>query len=95
MRGFLCGYEVKDFIAFHQNDTLFGCHKQLDSDTTVADMESKVRKEKVNLCRGYVESLKKSCKVPRNLELALKVREVIVGDDTMSIFEFVTHHAIH
>ena len=95
MRGFLGGYEVEELVIFFQQEVLFACHKQVSGNETVKEMESKVRKEKVSLCRGYVEAMRKSCKVPRNSELAAKARDLELSEDSMDIFEFATHHRIH
>jgi len=98
MRGFLAQYTIEDITSFMRFDVLFPCHKFVKEDTEMAVVDSLVRKGDLPLCRGYVEMLIKSSKLPRapalsDVVVTLKNNNDI-SEDSMSIFEFISHHII-
>lgn len=91
-RGWLADYTVEDFAQFFRLEVLFPCHKQIKDDLNFNQAAELVKTNKVKLCRGYVESMRKSAKLPVDPELANIVKNVALSDDSMSIFEFFAHH---
>lgn len=92
-KGWLADYEVKDFMNFMTHEILFPCHMQMgEDDLSPEAVNEKVRNGELTLCRGYVESMRKSCKTPRDEKLAKIVAEIEVSEQSMSIFEFAKHH---
>ena len=93
MKSFLAGYKVNDFVMFFQREVLFPCHKLLEQeDLTIKQVNEKVRDGSLLLCRGYVESMKRSAKLPKDAHFAKIVKEVELSENSMSIFEFTKHH---
>lgn len=89
------GYTTQDFMDFFNSETLFACHKTLKSDCTVQEMEQNVLDCKIPLCRGYVDSIIKSCKLPKRgilLDVYKTVKNEGCADETMSIYAFHNHH---
>ncbi|RLA84784.1 MAG: hypothetical protein DRG78_00405 [Epsilonproteobacteria bacterium] len=85
-------------MSYMQTDTLFPCHKTITSktDESVKLTNEKVKNGTYKLCRGYVESMIKSCNCPKDPELKKILLEVRsdLSDDSMSIFQFKTHHKL-
>lgn len=98
MRGFLGGYSINDFVEFHRTESSFPCHKLTKDDTNTHEAHKKIEEGRSMFCRGYVESLIKSAKSPRNNPLLMKAIEQVkasgLHDRTMSIFEFMEFHKI-
>ena len=65
-------------------------------DTDLNSVQAKVRAGKLKLCRGYAESMIKSCKVPRDFEFKQLLQNLKgeMSPDSMSIFEFIDHHTL-
>lgn len=94
MKGFLSNYSINDFILFQSKDILFPCHMLVPYDMTIDEAKTLIIEDKLPICRGYIESMRKSCKIPKNPEFALLVKNVELSDNSMSIFEFATYHKI-
>lgn len=96
MQGFLADYTIEDFVAYQRTSTSFPCHKMMGSgDMSPEETHNAIEKGEMKLCRGYVESIIKSCKKP-DTEILTKavefVREDGLSDNSMSIFEFREFH---
>jgi hypothetical protein len=92
MPGFLADYTVDDFVAFQRTDFPFPCHKHVEESIPQYTAIIRVESLDIPLCRGYVESMKRSAKKPRDKEFAKLVSEIELSPDSMSIFEFINHH---
>jgi len=92
--GFLADYKVEDFRAFMTHDIMFPCHKQMKAATPIEAVQASIKAGKLKLCRGYVESMVKSAKMPREESFAQIVKDVrpYLDDHSMSIWEFTDHH---
>lgn len=99
MKGWLADYDVQDIQNYMSREVSFPCHMMMSKD----DMDANETKEAIangemSLCRGYVESVIKSAKMPyankQLVEAIAQVREEGLSDNTMSIFEFINHHTI-
>lgn len=91
--GFLADYTIEDFMEFQRVEYPFPCHKQLESDLPADLVENLVIDGKLMVCRGYAESMKMSCKVPRNRDFARALESIEISGDALSIFDFVKHHS--
>lgn len=94
-KGWIASYSIDDFMEFMRYDLPFPCHMLVEHDMTAEEAAQSVIDGKMKLCRGYVESMRKSAKIPRDPELAAIVASVNPSDDVMSIFEFAKHHTIN
>ena len=97
MKGFLAEYSFSDIKVFMQTDTLFPCHKVLPNEfsKTPAETSEHVKQGDFALCRGYAESMIKSCVSPKNKDLKNlleKVREEGISEHSMSMCDFEKHH---
>lgn len=93
--GFLADYTVEDFLNMYTAEFPFPCHTTLQKDLTLEETVSSVYKEEVNLCRGYIEGMIKSGKLPRDSnfkKLLDQIRGEGLNDNTMTIWNFVKHH---
>lgn len=96
-KGFLADYTVQDFIDYHRMEVSFPCHKVTPTDMDVKQTHEAIQNGSMHFCRGYVESVIKSCKMPLNplLKEAIEiVKKDGLSDDSMSIHEFVKNHTI-
>ena len=96
MKGFLADYTIEDILAYMQTDTLFPCHKLLPDhyDKHVSDINKLVNNGTYKLCRGYAESMIKSCNNPKNPELKaiLVSTKSNLSENSMSMWNFKEHH---
>ncbi len=95
--GFLADYTPQDIVDFMNREDLFPCHMMMpDENLDQSDVEKMIKNGELKLCRGYVESIIKSAKLPRNNKFLLDamkcVRESGVSENSMPIWEFVKHH---
>jgi hypothetical protein len=91
-RGFLATYTLSDFIEFFSREVLFACHTFMKRSMSLQQMEQDVRDEKLLLCKGYVDCMKKSCKLPRDPEFALALKNTRSSKHSMDIRTFQLHH---
>ena len=96
MKGFLADYTIEDFIAYQRSSTSFPCHKMMsDGDMSPEETHKAIENGEMKLCRGYVESIIKSCKKP-DTEILSKavefVREDGLSDNSMAIWDFKEFH---
>ena len=96
MQGFLANYTVDDFVAYQRASTSFPCHKMMtDGDKSPEETHEAIENGEMKLCRGYVESIIKSCKKPDTEILAKAVefvREDGMSDNSMAIWDFKKFH---
>lgn len=94
LRGFLADYTVEDFVRFVGADFMFPCHKLVQEDMEADKVTELVVSGELKLCRGYVELLVRSCKLPRDERLHSVMLGIsgALSDDSMSLIEFVGHH---
>jgi hypothetical protein len=93
MPGFLADYKVTDFQNFIRFDFPFPCHKLIHGDMSSNEVRELIEREELLLCRGYVESMVKSAKLPKDPEFASIVKNINIGSNSMSIFEFIKFHS--
>lgn len=96
-RGWLSDYTIDDFQKYMAGEATFPCHMQMSvDDKTVEEAKEAVNKGEMTLCRGYVESVIKSAKMPYKNEVLIKAVELVkeegLSEHTMDIFEFREHH---
>lgn len=97
VKGFLADYTVQDFIDYHRMEVSFPCHKVTPNDMDVKQTHSAIQDGSMHFCRGYVESVIKSCKMPLNplLKEAIEiVKKDGLSDYSMSIHEFIKNHTL-
>jgi len=97
LRGWLSDYTIDDFQKYMAGEATFPCHMQIGrDDMTVEDAKEAVNRGEMTLCRGYVESVVKSAKMPYRNETLIEaiklVKEGGMSEHSMDIFEFRTHH---
>jgi hypothetical protein len=97
LNGWLADYTIDDIVIFQNKEVSFPCHKMVNNDNlTQVEVENKILNGDMKLCRGYVESIIKSCKSPYINKLLVKaineVKVIGLSDDSMSIWEFKKHH---
>ena len=94
--GWLADYSVEDIKELQNQEALFPCHLMIDENLSQEEAEEKIISGEMKLCRGYVESMKKSCKSPRTNKLLIEalniVREEGVSSDSMTIWDFMKYH---
>ncbi len=98
-KGWLADYTTEDFKTFMNNEALFPCHMQRYEDgMTQIDVEDEILHGGMRICRGYVESMIKSCKMPKSNDILIEVREQVklegLSEQSMPIWEFIKHHTI-
>ena len=99
VNGWLADYNIEDFKSMMDQEVLFPCHMMMkEDDLTVDKAQEKIIKGELKLCRGYMESMIKSCKMPKFNKYLLNVRQKVkeegVSDSSMSIYSFTKHHTI-
>lgn len=98
INGWLADYKVEDFKTMMDQDVMFPCHMMMkEEDLTIDEAQEKIINGELKLCRGYIESIIKTCKMPINkhlLEVRRKVKEEGVSDSSMSIHNFIKYHTI-
>ena len=96
LNGWLADYTIEDFIQMQTQEVLFPCHMMLKEEMSVQQAQKAVEAGEIKLCRGYVESLIKSCKMPKFNKLLIEtrtnVKEEGLSEDSMGIWDFKTHH---
>lgn len=95
LNGWLATYTVEDFQSFQRGDALFPCHMMHGDGLSFDEVEDAISSGELKLCRGYVESIIKSAKLPMNPMLlkAMKiVKEQGLSEDSMAIWDFKKHH---
>jgi hypothetical protein len=99
-KSWIADYEPRDFQNYMTNEVSFPCHMQMpDVDTMTPEAcKEAIEKGEAKLCRGYVESIIKSCKSIRDNEQLKEAIEIVkaqgLSDKSMPIWEFVKHHTI-
>lgn len=99
MAGFLADYTIEDFQKYMSNEASFPCHKMMSvGDKSVEETHEEIKNGKMKFCRGYVESVIKSAKMPRSNDLLIKAMEIVkedgLSEDSMDIFEFRKFHTL-
>ena len=100
-KGWLADYTVQDIDNIMANEGLFPCHmlipEELGDKITQRDVRASIESGEMKLCRGYIESMIKSSKLPKYNEILrdamLKVRAEGLSDVTMPIWDFNKYHA--
>jgi hypothetical protein len=98
-KGWLAEYSIDDIQQLQNQDALFPCHLMMtDGDMTQGEVNEAIINGEMKLCRGYVESLIKSCKMPRTNKLLIEARALVkaegVSEESMSMYEFKNYHNI-
>lgn len=96
--GWLAEYQPKDLNNFMNGEVSFPCHMTMkNGDMSPQETQDAIASGELRMCRGYVESMIKSCKSPyRNKQLVAAielVREQGLSDNTMSMNDFFEHHS--
>ncbi len=98
-KGWLGPYSVKEIQDAIQFEYLFGCHKQLGDDPS--ENRKKIESGEINMCRGFMLSAEKSCKLfGQNPNTGKELRELQDNlnptkkelENTLSKWEFAKHH---
>ncbi len=97
LNGWLAGYSIEDIHRMQNAEVLFPCHKMMGEDNlSIEDAESAIENGEMKLCRGYVESLIKSCKMPKYNKFLKEAREAVkeegISEESMAIWDFKKHH---
>ncbi len=97
LSGWLATYSVDDFKKMMEAEIMFPCHKTMSGgDITVEEAQQFIKNGKMKMCRGYLESMIKSAKMPKFNKELIEYREVVkaegLSEQSMSIHEFVTYH---
>jgi hypothetical protein len=97
LNGWLGGYSIDDVMAFQRTETSFPCHKMMTQENlSQAQADKAIKNGNMKLCRGYVESMVKSCKSPFAnqllIEAIVKVKAEGLSEDSMAIWDFKKHH---
>lgn len=100
MKGWLANYTINDIIEIQSNELLFPCHMMMsDNDMTFIEVSESIKEGKLKLCRGYVESMIKSCKLPRHntilINAILHVKKEGISKNSLSIQDFKNHHKLN
>jgi len=100
MKGWLADYEIQDFQNYMSREVSFPCHMMMTKDNLDAnETKEAITNGEMSLCRGYVESIIKSAKMPymnkQLVEAIAQVKEEGLSNNTMSIFEFRTYHTLN
>ncbi len=92
-KGWLGEHEAGDFIEFMNAEVSFPCHLKNDGGLSFDEIEQKIDEGEMVLCSGYVQFMKKACKLPfRNQQLVEALKGVEVVDGIMTMPEFIKHH---
>lgn len=97
LKGFLADYTIQGFANYQNNDISFPCHKVMtNEDKSVEEVQDMFNKGELYLCRGYVESIIKSCIIPKKNQFLKDAIEQVkkegLSDKSMSINEFKKYH---
>jgi len=96
-QGWLAEYTVDDIKTYQNQEVLFPCHLMVkDEDMSQGEVTEAIENGDMKLCRGYVESMIKSCKMPKYSETLKQaiaiVKEQGLSENSMSIWDFKKHH---
>lgn len=95
-KGWLADYQPEDFAKFMHHEISFPCHLTTKENFTPEEANEAVAKGELKLCRGYVESIVKSCKMIHDNPTLNKAVEMVKAEGTsensMAIWEFIKHH---
>jgi len=99
IRGWLTDYTIEDIKTFQRNDGLFPCHKMVEGDgLSQAEVSKAIEAGEMKMCRGYVESIVKSAKLPQKgsalYEAYLTVKAEGTSEKSMTIWDFEKHHTV-
>jgi len=97
-KGWLADYSVDDIKEIMNQEALFPCHMLMaEGDMTQYQVQKAIEQGEMKLCRGYIESMIKSGKLPR-YNILLKeeidrVKQEGLSENSMPIWEFIKHHS--
>lgn len=92
--GWLSDYTVQDFLNFVQFDVPFPCHMVTPpAGVKASECGDLIQKGELQLCRGYAEMMKKSCKMPRPIWMNQLLQTLEIHDGAMNTQEFIQHHS--
>jgi len=95
--GWLAEYSIADFSMMQNSEQLFPCHMMQTDDLTNDEVIEKIEIGELKLCRGYVESLVKSCKMPKFNNILLEARKIVkeqgLSENSMSMHQFQKYHS--
>lgn len=88
---------LEDIQNIHNQEALFPCHLMVsDEDMSQDEVQEAIVSGEMKLCRGYVESFIKSCKMPRTRgvlsEAIALAKEQGLSEHSMSLRDFKKHH---
>jgi len=99
MPGWLADYTPQDIQNYMSHEAFFPCHMMMPEgvdDMNQQQVQDAIAAGEMKFCRGYVESMIKSGKMPYKnkalVEAYNKVKAEGVSPNTMNIFEFTKHH---
>jgi hypothetical protein len=97
LNGWLGGYTIDDVMTFQRTETSFPCHKMMTQENlSPTQVDRAIKNGDMKLCRGYVESMVKSCKSPFAnkflIEAIAEVKAEGLSEDSMAIWDFKKHH---
>lgn len=96
--GYLADYSTQDILNVMQWEWAFICHLMIDEDMTWDVAKKKILDGEKKMCRGFVESIIKSCQSPKHSDLLkaciAEVREKGLSDESMAKWDFVKHHTL-
>ena len=99
MRGWLANYTVQDFIDMVSEEISFPCHKMMKEGCNSDETKKAIDTGEMKLCRGYIECLIKSSKMPYKNEQIVEVIKIVqkegVSEKSMDLHEFTKHHNIN
>lgn len=94
LAGWLADYTVSDLLMYMQFEIPFPCHMAMPNhDISVNQIEAKVLSGELPLCRGYMEMMKKSCKLPKKEWLAELLKTITLDENSVNSMEFYNHHS--
>jgi hypothetical protein len=99
-KSWIADYKPSDFQKYMTGEVSFPCHMQMPDVDTLSPEACKeaIANGEAKLCRGYVESIIKSCKSIRDNEQLKEAIEIVkaqgLSDKSMPIWEFVQHHSL-
>lgn len=96
--GWLADYSVDDIKEIMNQEGLFPCHMLMpDQDMNQYQVNRAIETGELKLCRGYIESMIKSGKLPRYNQLLKdeidRVKTDGLSENSMPIWEFIKHHS--
>jgi hypothetical protein len=96
LSGWLGGYTFDDIQSFMRAEISFPCHKMVGEQIDVFKVNDKIQSGEMKLCRGYVESIIKSAKMPYMnrilIEAVKQVKADGLSEDSMPMWDFKKHH---